>query len=96
MVLCGEYIDDLPTVDVSILTDSTTSTFHRLMAMLGWELSSKTSSFGEEMEALGVMISFAHIRHGLIVVSNKTSRVDEITSTALKLIAEGVADRRTL
>eukprot|EP00971_Amphidinium_carterae_P223833 4441062-Amphidinium_carterae.1 len=63
MVLCGEYIDDLPAVDVSILTDSTTSTVHRLMAMLGWGLSSKTPSFVEELEALGVVISFAHIRH---------------------------------
>eukprot|EP00971_Amphidinium_carterae_P158652 3144977-Amphidinium_carterae.1 len=48
------------------------------------------------MEALGVVVSFADIRNGQIHVSNKASRVEEITNAALALIGEGLADRRTL
>eukprot|EP00971_Amphidinium_carterae_P216655 4300919-Amphidinium_carterae.1 len=63
------------------------------MAELGWVLSKdpgKTSKFGLVNDMLGVTVDLSEVANGVVVVANKTSRVNECQEMIAEALVEGL------
>ena len=76
------FFDDFCQLEVEGLTDSSWETAEMVMRLLGWKISKaeeKRLPFSTSFQMLGAVVDLAKSREGLILVSNKGSRLEDIS-----------------
>ena len=76
------FFDDFCQLEVEGLTDSSWETAEMVMRLLGWKISKaeeKRLPFSTSFQMLGAVVDLAKSRDGLILVSNKGSRLEDIS-----------------
>ena len=76
------YYDDFCQVECDELSESASETAEHVLGLLGWEISrgDKLKPFAKSFDILGVTISFARAAEGLVEVSNRVGRLDDLVA----------------
>ena len=87
------YYDDFCQVECDELSESASETAEQVLGLLGWEISrgDKLKPFARSFDILGVTISFARAAEGLVEVSNRVGRLDDLVA-----LLDGVASPKHL
>ena len=91
------YYDDFPVVDFKILSEHTAAAARALTSLLGFECSlDKELPFDSSAEMLGVVMDLTESASGLIKVSNKPSRMEELKNVLQEIVDSGTVRTKEL
>jgi hypothetical protein len=82
------FFDDYCQLEFGPLCDSAWRTAETVLGLLGWKLAmseEKRTPFGKKFHMLGAVVDLTHAAQGLVQISNKPTRVEELLLTAQKL-----------
>jgi hypothetical protein len=82
------FFDDYCQLEFGPLCDSAWRTAETVLNLLGWKLAmseEKRVPFGKKFQMLGAIVDLTHAAQGMVQISNKPSRVEELLLTADKL-----------
>ena len=87
-VCCSHYFDDYPAVEFTALASNTQFVVDRVLGLLGWQTKEQLP-FGPRFEPLGVVVDLSRSAAGVVTVTNKASRVDELAAAVASATASG-------
>eukprot|EP00435_Cladocopium_sp_Y103_P027136 s1919_g6.t1 len=90
--ITSHYFDDFPTIERSEGCRVLSLAFSAVLDMLGWvhaKEGDKALNFAEAFDLLGVTFDLTAIPRGLLVVSNKLSRVEKLCHLLDQIAADG-------
>ena len=91
------YYDDFPVVDLKILSEHTAAAARALTSLLGFECSlDKELPFSTNTEMLGVVLNLEDSSKGIIKVSNKPSRMEELGNVLQDIVRSGQVHTKDL
>ena len=82
------FFDDFCQLELNLLQDSAWKTAEMVMQLLGWTISSgddKRRPFSKSFEILGAVISLPSSAGGPVEVSNKASRLEQLSDQVIEL-----------
>jgi hypothetical protein len=89
-VLCTNYFDDYPVLDFSSTAGVTVHAIRSVMALLGFKCSvDKEMEFEERTDMLGVCVDTSKVSDGSVLISNKPSRVKNLSGNNEEVIRAG-------
>ena len=89
-ILWTSYFDDCPMISHALHTTSTLACAMGLMSLLGFVYSDdKLAPFGYDAEILGVVVNLGQAAAGRITISNKPSRVDDLSEALDGILCAG-------
>ena len=90
-LVCTSFYDDFCQLELLDLVESASDTALSLLELLGWEVAKgdKLKGFADAFNMLGARISFAEVPKGLVMVSNKPGRLEDIEKLLGAMAARG-------
>eukprot|EP00438_Fugacium_kawagutii_P013469 Skav231273 [mRNA] locus=scaffold2436:470175:474164:- [translate_table: standard] len=89
-IVWANYYDDYPVVDFKALSKQTDAAVRALTSMLGFKCAvDKELPFAQRSELLGVVLDSSDSTKGVVRVSNKEDRLDELSTTVQSILDEG-------
>eukprot|EP00438_Fugacium_kawagutii_P022633 Skav216773 [mRNA] locus=scaffold3064:4705:6270:+ [translate_table: standard] len=89
-IVWANYYDDYPVVDFKALAKQTDAAVRALTSMLGFKCAiDKELPFAQRSELLGVVLDSSDSTKGVVRVSNKEDRLDELSTTVQSILDEG-------
>ena len=77
LLFCTHYFDDFSVVEFSAIADQTQHLLDDIFGLLGWP-TKEPQPFGVVFEPLGVVVSMQRASEGIVSVTNKASRLEEL------------------
>eukprot|EP00438_Fugacium_kawagutii_P029267 Skav207045 [mRNA] locus=scaffold709:16974:19130:+ [translate_table: standard] len=89
-IVWANYYDDYPVVDFKVLSKQTDAAVRALTSMLGFKCATdKELPFADRSELLGVVLDSGDSAKGVVRVSNKEDRLDELSTTVQSILDKG-------
>ena len=90
-LVCTSFYDDFCQLELLDLVESASDTALSLLELLGWEVAKgdKLKGFADAFNMLAARISFAEVPKGLVMVSNKPGRLEDIEKLLGAMAARG-------
>ena len=97
LVICFNYFDDYPILDVSALGSSTDKVVHHILDLLGFPCSAdKEHEFSEVAELLGIRLDLTDVELSRVRVSNKPDKAAEVADAITKVLEAGKLEARVV
>ena len=91
------YYDDFPVIDFKVLSEHTAAAARAVTSLLGFECAlDKEQPFGLKAEMLGVVLDLEGSANGIVKVSNKPSRMEELGKVLQGILDAGAVKTKDL
>ena len=91
------YYDDFPAIDFKVFSEHTAAAARALTSLLGFERAlDKEQPFSLKAEALGVVLDLEESTKGIVKVSNKPRRMEELGAVVQGILDAGVVNTKDL